>query len=99
MKPDREVAPSIAVDRVGPERNPEAAVSALVNIHPATGSPVILRWPAVEKITGRSRSSVWRDIRKGKFPAAVQIGDNAVGWYAHEIHEWIASRPRAAYAA
>lgn len=29
------------------------------------------------------------------FPKRIQLGANRVGWYEHEIDEWIASRPRA----
>ena len=74
--------------------NPEKS-SAVISAQPAR----ILRWPEVHTLVGRSRSSVWRDIRKGKFPKAVDLGENSVGWFEHEIQEWIASRPRAAYAA
>ena len=60
---------------------------------------VILRWPDVRSLTGRSRTSVWRDVRAGKFPAPVQLGENTIGWYEDEIAAWQEARPRAAYAA
>jgi prophage regulatory protein len=66
---------------------------------PPEAARQIIRWPEVHHRTGRSRTSAWRDVRKGTFPAPVEIGNNAIGWYEHEIQAWIASRPRAAYAA
>ena len=65
----------------------------------AGGERIIIRWPEVHRRTGRSRTSAWRDTRKGKFPAPVEIGDNAIGWYEDEIAAWLEARPRAAYAA
>ena len=58
----------------------------------------ILRKPAVRALDGKSDTQRWRDIRAGKYPAPVQIGPNAIGWYADEIEAWLASRPRVAYA-
>ena len=63
----------------------------------ATRRP-ILRWPEVHSATGRSRTQVWRDIRAGKFPAPIKLGENAVGWYEDEIVAWQEARPRVEYA-
>jgi len=30
----------------------------------------------------------------GEFPKRIRLGKNRVAWYAHEIEEWIDSRPR-----
>ena len=30
----------------------------------------------------------------GEFPKRIRLGKNRVAWFAHEIEEWIASRPR-----
>ena len=69
---------------------------------PKTGSVInkkrIIRWPEVHSATARSRTQVWRDVKAGKFPAPVQLGENAVGWYEDEIATWLESRPRASYA-
>jgi len=32
----------------------------------------------------------------GAFPIRVQLSENRVAWYAEEVEDWIASRPRAA---
>ena len=52
-----------------------------------------LRYPEVRDRTGRSRSSIWRDIRGGRFPAPRQIGPNAIAWLEEEIEAWCNSRP------
>ena len=53
---------------------------------------VMLRRPEVELRTGRSRSSLYRDIRLGLFPAPVRIGRNSVGWPTSTIEAWLRSR-------
>ena len=58
----------------------------------------ILRKPEVINKTGRSSTTIWRDVRKGLFPAPIEIGPNAVGWWASEIEAWLASRPRVPWA-
>src|SRR5262249_37456831 len=59
----------------------------------------ILRDPEVRERTKLSRVQRWRRVRKGTFPAPVQLGPNSIGWYEDEIEAWIANRPRVAYAA
>ena len=63
-----------------------------------TASPAILRWPAVHKRTGKSRTTAWRGIRAGTFPAPIQLGPNSIGWLETEIDEHMASLPRVRYA-
>ena len=60
---------------------------------------VIAGYRAAERKTGKSRQQIWRDIRAGSFPAPIELGPNSVGWYADEIDEWLASRPRRTYRA
>ena len=52
----------------------------------------ILRLPAVKARTGRSRSSIYADIKASRFVAPINIGPRAVGWLEHEVDEWIAAR-------
>jgi len=52
----------------------------------------VLRLPEVERITGRSSVSIWRDERAGRFPKRRRIGVRAVGWLRSEIMAWLASR-------
>lgn len=55
----------------------------------------LLRRADVEARTALSRSSLYRLMRSGEFPAPLQIGPRAVRWRASEIESWVAERPRA----
>lgn len=58
----------------------------------------MLRIPEVMARTGlRARSTIWRKVRDGSFPAPVQIGANSIGWPADEISDWLAAQPRRTY--
>ena len=43
-------------------------------------------------ITGKSRSSIYRDIKAGLFPAPVLIGQRSVAWRSSDIEVWLSSR-------
>jgi prophage regulatory protein len=45
----------------------------------------LLRRPAVEAATGKSRSTIYREIAKNLFPKPVQIGGERVAWPANEV--------------
>jgi prophage regulatory protein len=49
----------------------------------------ILRLPAVLKLTGLSRSSIYLMISSGNFPRQVSLGARAVGWRECDIHDWL----------
>ena len=53
----------------------------------------LLRRREVEEITGIGRSSIYRLMKKGKFPRPVRIGPAAVRWRASDITAWMESRP------
>ena len=42
----------------------------------------MLRPPEVMKRTGLCRSTLWRRVRAGTFPAPIELGPNAIGWPA-----------------
>jgi prophage regulatory protein len=52
----------------------------------------ILRLPAVQEVTGKSRSGIYSDIERGLFPAPVRLGRRAVGWRAEDLASWLADR-------
>ena len=57
--------------------------------------PRFLRLPEVELVVGKKRSTIYRDIAAGKFPAPYDLGSSrSVGWLSTEISAWILSRPR-----
>ena len=50
----------------------------------------------VEKLSGLSRSTIWRGYNAGWFPRPVKISAGGrIGWYSDEIDEWLATRERA----
>lgn len=53
----------------------------------------LLRTCDVIKITGISRSTIWRLEKNKKFPARKVISKNSVGWLKSEIMQWIYDRP------
>lgn len=55
-----------------------------------------LRLPEVTKLTGLSRSSIYRLESLGLFPGRVKLSESATAWRTEEVQAWCASRPRAA---
>ncbi|HKL56181.1 MAG TPA: AlpA family transcriptional regulator [Roseovarius sp.] len=53
----------------------------------------ILRQKDVQDITGLSRSTIYRHINAGTFPAPVKLTERLIGWRDSTISEWMASRP------
>lgn len=52
----------------------------------------IVRTKELVHLTGRSRTSIWRDELEGSFPQRVRIGRNAVGWRLSQVMAWLAAR-------
>ena len=50
----------------------------------------ILRLPAVLAKVGVSRWTINRLEEQANFPRRVSIGPNSVGWYEHEVDDWLA---------
>ena len=53
----------------------------------------LLRRREVEGLTGLSRASIYRLMRRGRFPLPVRVSARAVRWKASDITIWIESRP------
>ena len=51
-----------------------------------------LRRPAVESLTGLSRSTIYDLKAKGAFPRPVRLTAKAVAWPESAITKWLASR-------
>ncbi len=47
---------------------------------------------------GWSRTTLWRRVRAGEFPAPVKTGPNSVDWFSDEVDEAQANLPRVSYA-
>ena len=59
----------------------------------------LIRLPEVRRLTGLSRSSIYRLEREGRFVARVRIGDRAIAWPLKAVLAWIEARPLAAASA
>lgn len=56
----------------------------------------VLRRPEVEDRTTLGRSTIYKLISLGEFPAPIKLGSRSVGWVEGEIEEWLLSRQRKA---
>ena len=52
-----------------------------------------LRRPAVQDLTGLSRSTIYDLMAKGAFPRPVRLTAKAVAWPESVIADWLAQRP------
>lgn len=56
----------------------------------------ILRLGDVTEMTGLSRSTIYVEMAKGKFPKQVKLtGARSVGWHERAIVQWIETRKSA----
>ncbi|MDE0167971.1 MAG: AlpA family phage regulatory protein [bacterium] len=53
------------------------------------GRVEIIRLPEVMKMTGVSRTSIWRWSRTDRFPRSVRLGTRHIGWIRSEVEDWI----------
>ena len=58
----------------------------------------IVRLKTVLARTGLSRSTIYRKIAEGTFPAQIKISANGAGWKESDVNRWVANpvgwRPR-----
>jgi prophage regulatory protein len=52
----------------------------------------ILRIRDVEKITGLSNTTIWRERQRGTFPEPVKISAGRLGWRASDLSAWLDAR-------
>ena len=74
-----------------------------VSNRPKIGAPTVdsggymkkkfLNRKAVYEITGKSRSTIYRDIEDGTFPRPYKTGKRAIAWLESDILDWVDSRP------
>ena len=50
----------------------------------------IIRLKTVLSRTGLSRSTIYRKIAEGTFPAQLKISTNGSGWHESDINRWVA---------
>jgi prophage regulatory protein len=58
-----------------------------------------LRLATVKARTGLSRSTLYRRVAEGSFPAPVGLGGRSVGWLDTEVDAWVAQQVQARLAA
>ena len=51
----------------------------------------IIRLKTVLAWTGLSRSTIYRKIAEGTFPAQIRISVNGTGWKESDVNRWIAN--------
>lgn len=49
---------------------------------------VFIKLCEVKKRTGKGKTAIYREIRKGHFPRQVPYGNGRVAWLESEIHKW-----------
>ena len=55
----------------------------------------LARLPVVLKLTGLGRSTIYRWIADGSFPAPVRLGPRVVAWRMSDLDRWTQSRATA----
>jgi prophage regulatory protein len=62
---------------------------------PAAGEIAVafLRLRVVIRVTGLSRSTLYRLIANGQFPRPVRLGPRAVAWRRSDVEAWSDARP------
>jgi prophage regulatory protein len=56
----------------------------------------LLREAEVEVITSLSKTTRWRKIKAGEFPAPIKISKRRCAWRKSDIASWLASKTAAA---
>ena len=49
----------------------------------------LMKLPEVRRLTGLGKSTIYRKIRAGEFPAQLKTGDRSSAWRADQISEWM----------
>ncbi len=64
-----------------------------------TTAPELLTSREVLRLLGfRSRVTLWRHVRSGDFPAPVSTLGRSIAWRRTDVEQWLAARPRVAWA-
>ena len=59
------------------------------------GRSALIRLPAVVKLTGLARSTIYKHVALKQFPQPVTLVGRAVAWRLVEIQDWADGRPAA----
>lgn len=58
-------------------------------------APNLLRLKEVSARTGLAKNTIYDRIRRGEFPAQIDLGGNCSAWSEDEINAWIRSKMEA----
>lgn len=56
-----------------------------------------LRLPAVKRLTGLGRSTIYRLMSLHEFPSPVKVSKRAVAWRRTDLEQWSKTRPSATH--
>ena len=56
-------------------------------------APRLLRVGDVLELTTLSRTSLYKQVRQGRFPKPRRVGPNSVRWLEAEVIDWLTSLP------
>lgn len=73
------------------ERSPQSRASK----DAGDALPVFLRLPAVLRLTGLGRSTIYRMVSEKRFPCPVRLARRAIAWRRADLEQWSESRPTA----
>ncbi|WP_312122169.1 helix-turn-helix transcriptional regulator [Kosakonia cowanii] len=54
----------------------------------------VIKVPEVLERCAISRASLYRLLQRNEFPRRVRLGIRSVGFYEHEVNQWLAERQR-----
>ena len=64
-------------------------------VHDApSGTGRLLSWSQLRQLVPLSRTTIWRGVRDGWFPAPIKISSGRVAWLEAEILDWISNQQR-----
>ncbi|MBY0240323.1 MAG: AlpA family transcriptional regulator [Burkholderiaceae bacterium] len=55
-------------------------------------SDSVLKIKQVMAVCGKSRSAIYKEIRKGLFPKQLKLTSRSSGWSRNEIERWLEQR-------
>ena len=56
---------------------------------------VLIKLPAVKKITTFSTATIYRLISEGEFPKQIKLAERSSGWLLEEIYNWLDEKKNA----
>ena len=63
-----------------------------------TGQVKLLTTKEVLVMTGyKSRTTLWRRVKSGEFPAPIALSANATRWKSEEVEAWVEALPAIGY--